>query len=145
MTNKIKNMKMKNPEQSPGNQSREALEEKRRGLAFILIDFKNYIGYGGRAPKPPEPDDLQGLERFFEHCSDYPYKTIEEAYSRDGYNPDFLPDLQKYCPEVVAELNNIVRQLNDAVKAKDIEVVKSLLIKGNSYLDSLVEQYRDKK
>jgi len=131
--------KFERPQGHEAKSGNELVEEKRNQWRIFLLDFKNIIGYGGRAATPPETnDDPERLKLFFERCSEYPYITVEQQYSKDRYDNSILPQLLAYCPEEVAELNRVVQQLNEAVKARDVEKVRTLLKQGQAYLDSFV-------
>lgn len=117
--------------------SSELEKEKHEQWRIFLLDFKNIIGYGGRAATPPErDDDSDSLNLFFERCINYPYLTVEQQYSKDNYDKSILPQLLKYCPEEVTDLNKFVNQLNEAVKARDVEKVRNLLKQSSVYINS---------
>ena len=133
----MKRKKIEQSQEGKDTPRSKMYEEKHEQWRFFLIDFKNIVDYGGRSwPMPPETDDPRRVEQSFEWRDEYPYVTVEEQYSKDGYDRSILPQLLKYCPEEVTKLNETVRQLNGAVKDRNIEKVRTLLKEGAAYIDS---------
>jgi hypothetical protein len=75
-------------------------EEKHQQWRIFLINFKNVIGWGGKTyMMPPEKNDNpEKINRFLEWYAKNPYETVEEQYSKSGYDESILLTTVKILP-----------------------------------------------
>lgn len=115
----------------------EVTKEEHEFAVTFLADFRNHLMLGKFGDRPEDRSDQAAMEEYWAHSSRFGrYRTIEEAYTRSGYHSLILPRLLRGAPEQVAKINDFVRQLNEALNARDLESLERLEEETKDYIRS---------
>lgn len=115
----------RNSHEQPNN------EIKRKEALAFLFDYKQQLRGGfERNPKTPE-EELAFWQLFDTGWLKYPMPTPEELYSdTERFGKDTLQMLLDGVPDKMADLSQIVSQINVAIKAKNLHEYKKLINKA---------------